>query len=236
MLPTLITFAYENRQFAPSFGLFELGRVVDGVREDGACNERRRLGIVLFDKQGTEKELYFKAVEIIRYFALELRHSKVDFRRVAVKHNWQHPKNTSSVSVNGVEVGTLCTLHPSTLSKIDKHASVVCIELDLDDFASAPAKELEFSEPSRFPGVDFDLSLITDGKPFALIEKAWTSENIPELTGVKLVDIYDGGDFKSITVRLSFSSEERTLSMEEIQQHIDKIVKNLSALGVNLRA
>ena len=236
MLPTLITFAYENRQFAPSFGLFELGRVVDGVREDGACNERRRLGIVLFDKQGTEKELYFKAVEIIRYFAALLRHSKVDFRRVAVKHNWQHPKNTSSVSVNGVEVGTLCTLHPSTLSKIDKHASVVCIELDLDDFASAPAKELEFSEPSRFPGVDFDLSLITDGKPFALIEKAWTSENIPELTGVKLVDIYDGGDFKSITVRLSFSSEERTLSMEEIQQHIDKIVKNLSALGINLRA
>ena len=106
--------------------------------------------------------------------------------------------------------------------------------LDLDDFASAPAKELEFSEPSRFPGVDFDLSLITDGKPFAQIEKAWTSENIPELTGVKLVDIYDGGDFKSI--RLSFSSEERTLSMEEIQQHIDKIVKNLSALGINLRA
>lgn len=50
------------------------------------------------------------------------------------------------------------------------------------------------------------------------------------------MDIYDGGDFKSITVRLSFSSEERTLSMEEIQQHIDKIVKNLSALGINLRA
>ena len=235
MLPTLLTFAYENRQFSPSFTIFEAGRVADGVSEDDTARERRRLGVVLFDKTVDEQTLYFKAVEMIKYIASQLRHTKTAFKRIAPAHNWQHPKNTSEVYFGETKVGVLCTLHPSNLAKIDKHAAVAAFEIDLDDLAQAQFVPLEFKEPSKFPGVDYDLSFVTNGKKYSEIEKAWLTENISELDGVTMVDTYSVGGEMSITVRLSFSSAERTLSMEEIQKHIDKIIANLTAMGVSMR-
>lgn len=235
MLPTLLTFAYENRQFSPSFTIFEAGRVAGGVSEDDTARERRRLGVVLFDKTVDEQTLYFKAVEMIKYIASQLRHTKTAFKRIAPAHNWQHPKNTSEVYFGETNVGVLCTLHPSNLAKIDKHAAVAAFEIDLDDLAQAQFVPLEFKEPSKFPGVDYDLSFVTNGKKYSEIEKAWLTENISELDGVTLVDTYSVGGEMSITVRLSFSSAERTLSMEEIQKYIDKIIANLTAMGVSMR-
>ena len=235
MLPTLLTFAYENKQYAPSYGLFEIGRVVDGVTAENICDERQRLGITLFDKTASEKELYFKAVEIIRYITMQLRHSEPRFTRVTPIYNWQHPKNTSEISVNGQKIGVLCTLHPSNLKKLDKNAAVVCIEIDMADFENAKAMPLKFNEPSKFPGVDYDLSIVTNGKKYEEIATAWKNEDIPELDGVKLVDTYELQGEMSITLRFAFSSNERTLSMEEIQQYIDKIIANFNRIGVTPR-
>ncbi len=235
MLPTLLGYAYDNKQFAQTFGIFELGRVVDGVNEEKLCNERRRLGFVLFSKSETEKTLYFKAVEIIKYIASQIRHSEVSFERIAPKHNWQHPKNTSKISIDGKEFGVLCTLHPSNLAKLDKNCAAVCVEIDIDDFALVEAQALAYDEPSKFPGMDYDLSLITNGKKYFEIESAWKKEDISELTSVKLVDTYSLDGVESITVRFSFSSPERTLAMEEVQQHIDKIIANLTANGITMR-
>ena len=235
MLPTLLTFAYENRQYAPSFGLFEIGRVVKGVTAENTCNERRTLGVVLFDKTKSEKELYFKAVEIVRYICDQLRHTPPKFSRITPVHNWQHPKNTSEILLGGEKVGEISVLHPSNLKKVDKAASVVCIEIDMDDFEKAQAAKLGFNEPSKFPGVDYDLSLVTNGKKYDEISKGWSNENIAELDAVTLVDTYELDGEMSITLRFSFSSPERTLSMDEIQQHIDKIIANLTDIGVTMR-
>ncbi len=235
MLPTLLTFAYENRQYAPSFGLFEIGRVVKGVTAENTCNERRTLGVVLFDKTKSEKELYFKAVEIVRYICDQLRHTAPSFSRITPAHSWQHPKNTSEILISGEKVGEICTLHPSNLKKVDKAASVVCIEVDMDDFEKAQVTQLGFNEPSKFPGVDYDLSLVTNGKKYDEISEGWRKENIAELDAVTLVDTYELDGEMSITLRFSFSSPERTLSMDEIQQHIDKIISNLTDIGVTMR-
>ena len=235
MLPTLLTFAYENRQYAPSFGIFEIGRVVDGVTEDKLCNEKRRLGIVLFDKTSGEKELYFRGVEIVKHITDQLRHTAPVFTRIAPEFNWQHPKNTTEIALNGKRIGVICTLHPSTLKKVDKNGSVICIEIDMDDFEKTEMNALGFNEPSKFPGVDYDLSLVTNGKKYSEIVSAWENENIPELDKVSLQDTYELDGELSITLRFSFSSGERTLSMEEIQQHIDKIIANLNSMGVTPR-
>ena len=49
MGPTLLSFVNENKPFSPDFGLFEIGRVCEGVKEDGLCNERKKLGIASSD-------------------------------------------------------------------------------------------------------------------------------------------------------------------------------------------
>ncbi len=236
MIPTLLTIAYENKSFAPTFGIFECGRVVDGYLENGYCDERRRLGVVLYDKVGTEKDLYFKMLNMLKFIFRDIKHDDADFSKaVTVAHAYQHPKNTAEISYNGEKLGEMFTLHPMNNQKLDKNAAVVCAEIDLDKFFAVAVADAKYADPSKFPAIDYDLSLVIADKKYADIKAAWESKNIPELTGAKVIDMFDDGTTKSMAVRLSFSAPDRTLAMDEIQAHIDSILASLKEIGVELK-
>ena len=48
MIPTQLCQVKTNASYAPDFGIFEIGRVVDGVDENNLCREQKKLGITLF--------------------------------------------------------------------------------------------------------------------------------------------------------------------------------------------
>ena len=237
MQPTMLSFAYENKGYAQSYGLFEIGRVIDGVDAEGNCRERRRLGISLYSKEKSEKELYLGAVSMVRRIVSELKHSTADFSKIAPEYEWQHPKNTSAISYGGEKVGVICTLHPSVLSKVDKNAAVVLIEIDMDTLSELEAAGLHFVEPSRFPEIDIDLCLdLGADVRYESIRAIWEEMKLDTLKGAGVIDVYEKDSVRSIVVRLTFASDERTLSMDEISPVINKIVAALAEIGVALRA
>lgn len=237
MLPTLLIDASENKDFADKYGIFEIGRVVDGLDENGICKERKRLGVVLYDKSGDEKTLYFKAVEIINCLVGEIKQAKVVYNKIAPEHNWQHPKNTAEITVDGKRVGVLCALHPANRAKLDKVAAAVCFEIDMNDFHAVKANPIMFREPSTQQSTYYDLSLVLAGNTkYSDIESCWQSLGIKELASAKVIDTYEKLGIKSITVRLVFAAMDRTLEMDEVQSWIDSILANLDKIGVVLRA
>ena len=236
MLPTLLLAASENKDFGESYGIFEIGRVVDGLKENGYANERRRLGIVLYDKTVSEKELFFKAITIINNIFSQIKHKAPELKKVAPAHAWQHPKNTAEITCDGKKIGVLNTLHPTNAQKLDKVAKVVCIEIDVDDFITVKGENIAFAEPSTQQSTYYDLSLImTEGTTFAKLSECWNSLNLSELDSVKVIDTYDNGEIKSVTVRLIFSAKDRTLEMDEVQGWINTILENLKNIGIELR-
>ncbi len=237
MGPTMLAFVNENKSFAPDFGIFEIGRVCEGVKEDGLCNERKKLGIALYSRTRSEKELYLELLEILTALGRDLKRAQFTFQNVEPCHGWQHPRNTASVSFGGDELGWMCTLHPAVLSKLDKKAAVVCAQLDMDAFAAIPSKDIVYREPSRFPGIDIDLSLVLpQGVTYGQLTPAWADLDAQTLTGVTLIDSFQQKDLMSITLRFAFSSQERTLSKEEVQPWVDSILQKLAPLGVTLRS
>lgn len=237
MIPTLLSMTYENKSYAPAFGIFEIGRVADGTADNGYCIERRRLGITLFDKTVDEKTLYFKMLSMVKFLFKSIKKAEPELAKVAVRHNWQHPKNTAEIEYDGRKCGYICTLHPTVNQKIDKNAAIVCAEIDLDEFYLTKVCELDFEEPSKFPSIDVDLSLVvSDGQRYADIRKCWTALDIPDLKSDTVIDMFELAGVKSVTVRLSFSSADRTLAMDEIQEWTDKILANLKTIGISLKA
>lgn len=237
MIPTLLAAVSENKDYADSFGIFEIGRIVNGTDAQGSCAEEKHLGAVLYSKVTDEKTVYLKAVEIVNCLAALIKQKPVSYAKIAVRHAWQHPKNTASIVIDGVEVGVINTLYPTNRVKIDKNAAVACIEIDMDKFTALAADSISFTEPSVHQGTYYDLSLvIPDGVRYSQLENAWQSVGIAELESVKVVDMYDKEGMKSITVRFSFAAHDRTLEMEEVQKWIDAIIANLGTLGVTLRA
>ena len=161
-----------------------------------------------------------------------------DFVSREPRFNWQHPVNLSSVSLDGKEIGFFTTLHPAVRSKLDKKAAVLAFELDMGIFSSIEEKPLDYKEPSRYPGIDVDLSFSASvGKlDFAAVEKAARAAAGKHLRDVTLVDLYEGENGESVTLRFAFSSDERTLARTEIQPSVDALVSALSAaFGMTLK-
>ena len=234
MVPTMISYVNENKSYANEFGIFEIARVVEGLREDGLCNERKHLGVALYSRTRSEKDVYLGLRDLMASIATELKHRPFEFRIAEAKHNWQHPRNTAEIWLDNVCLGFITVIHPAVQSKIDKKAVVVAAELDMDAFSALPASVIRYDEPSKFPGIDVDLSLVvSDTQTYSALAAAW-ADVTPLLKKVALIDSYTGA-VKSITLRFTFSSMEKTLSKTEVQGWVDTIVERLGAMGVTLR-
>ena len=236
MLPTLLVMAQENKDFADKYSIFEIGRVVDGT-VNGLCNEKKRLGAVIYDKSGNEKAAYLKAVEIINCLVGNIKQKQAGYAKIAPEHAWQHPKNTAEILIDGKKVGVLCALHPSNRAKLDKTAAAVCFEIDMDDFSAINANSILFREPSTQQSTYYDLSLVlAENTKYSELAACWNALGLAELESSKVIDTYEKDGIKSITVRLVFAAMDRTLEMEEVQGWIDTILANLANIGVTLRA
>ena len=237
MLPTLLVMAQENKDYADKYGIFEVGRVVEGTDENGLCNERKHLGAVIYDKSGNEKAAYLKAVEIINCIIGTVKQKSAGYNKIAPEHAWQHPKNTAEILIDGVKVGTLCALHPSNKAKLDKTACAVCFEIDMDIFSNLDAASIHFAEPSTQQSTYYDLSLVlAENTKYSDLASCWNSLGLAELESSKVIDTYEKDGIKSITVRLNFAAMDRTLEMDEVQGWINTVLENLAKIGVSLRA
>lgn len=236
MLPTILTFTYENKSYADAYSIFEIGRVVEGVNKDGNCNERRKLGIVIFDKRNSEKQTYFKAVDVVNNIVKSIKHCLPSFAKTKITHAWQHPKNTSDIFVADIKIGTLCTLHPFNAQKIDKNAAIVCVEIDMEIFNEIPVKEMQFQDVSKHPSIEYDISLVVPKTIlFNNVKTKITNMNVADLADIKVIDVYELENETSVTVRFNFSAFDRTLVMDDVHASMNKIVTELEKDGIKSR-
>ena len=233
IVPTQLCQVKLNTAYAPEFGVFEIGRVVLGVKDDGLCDERKRLAITLFSKTASVKELYFRLRDMIAVAVSEFKHKELTFAPMEATHSYQHPKNLNAVICDGTVLGEMGIVHPTVSQKIDKKAAIVYAELDVLTMSKLDNAGIHYEEASRYPGMEVDLTFLSGS--FAPIQAAITAANSPLIKKVKVIDVYSGEGGNSITVRLTFSCMDRTLTREEVQQVTDGIIADLSAKGISLK-
>ena len=118
--------------------------------------------------------------------------------------------------------------------KIDKKASIVFAELDVNLLAEIENASIQYEEPSKFPTMDMDLSFISD--KFAPIARAIENAKCPLIKKVEVTDVYEDDNSKSITTRITFAHPERTLTREEVQAVSDSIIDDLKSKGISLKS
>ena len=236
MIPTQLCQIKTNVGYAPAFGIFEIGRVVTGMTEDNLCVEKKMLAITLYSKTEDVKELYFKLRDMLAVLTDDIKHRTLSFAEAAPAHGYEHPINLNTILLDGSAIGKIGIVHPTVGKKIDKKAAVVFAEVDMQAFADVTNASIVYAEPSKFPPMDYDISVvIPNGVLFADMAKCWENEGKGILQSAKPVDSYDTESFHSETIRFEFSSNERTLSSAEVQAIMDNIVANLAKLDVKLR-
>jgi len=242
MIPTLLGFVYKNVDSYPEMGMFEIGRVVDGLKEDGMCNEKKRLGIVMASKKQSEKEVFFKLKEAIEQVLLDIKNMAPVFveNNEINKYNYVHPVNSAGICLKDQEIGYISVLNPKIRNNIDKKLNVAFAEIDIDDMEKVSAVPLKFKEVSKYPGITVDLSLLVDkSMRYETLAKYIEEYPCEYLNKYYLIDVFEDEKLlpgkKSVTVRFEFVSMERTLEGHEIQNMVDRLLASLKEKQIELR-
>lgn len=235
IIPTQLCQVKSNTSFALRFGIFEIGRVVTGLDENNNCIEKKKLAITLFSKIAPVSVLFYKLRDILEIMSDDIKHKPLTFEAKQAEYPYQHPVNLNKVFCDGVEIGEIGIVYPTVQKKIDKKASIVYAEIDVEAFANIENASIQYIEPSRFPEMEIDLSFIS--KTFAPISIAIAEAKSPLVKNVYVTDIYEDENdgSKSITTRIVFAHPERTLTKEEVTEVTDKIIATLKDKGIELK-
>lgn len=233
IVPTQLCQVSKNTDYSDGFAVFEIGRIFDGVDGNNMCRESKKLAVTLFDRKKTAEELYLKLRDILAVLTDDIKHTSLSFKAAEAAHSYEHPKNLNTVICAGSEIGIMGVVHPSVMKKLSKKGAAVFAEIDIARFADIEDAGINYSEPSRFPEMEIDISFVS--AVFAPIGEAIKKAGCEWIKNVKLIDTYEDENGKSITVRIYFSHPERTLTKEEVMKVVDGIVETLRAEGIMMK-
>ncbi len=239
MIPTLLSFVKENRSYKDSFGIYEIGHTVEGLKENGYCNEQKKLGAVLYSKSKSEECLFTECRDAVNELCSDILHKAPEYVNADAVSDYMHPVNTFYAVIDGKTIGYISVPHPVVLSNIDKKCAVAFFEIYTEAFASVSAGVNSYKEPSKFPAIDIDLTFATDisSVVFGNVVKAAEASCGELLDGVSVKDVYtDSEGASALTLRFSFISKDRTLTKQELQPVIDALTLSLAGCGLVIKA
>ena len=124
---------------------------------------------------------------------------------------------------DGKEIGTIGRLAESVATNYKFRHPVYVMELDLESLLNGPVRIVQYGPLPRYPSVVRDISLLLN-RSIALDDllNAVKDTRVADFRGVKLVGIFEGGSIpsskRSVTLRLEYRSDERTLRDEEVEE------------------
>ena len=239
LIPSLAKiYEYNKAHYQKDVSIFEIGKGFYKKGEEyGEENKlcclmtgERYLG--LNTKQVNFYDIKGVAEEILDFLGYGGRYSFVQNKEMPKEF---HPYQTAQINVNGDVVGIVGKLHPEEVKD-----NVYVMEINLDKLLSKKVGKMKYKEISKFPSVKKDLAVIAN--------KDTTSEEIAKqikkaagslLLSQKVFDVYTGNGIdenkKSIAYSLEFGANDRTLTDEEINSILEKIIISLEKQGYTIR-
>jgi len=209
--------------------LFTIGSVYNHLRE-----ESQKIGFVWSGNKHKENISHNKNEKVdFAFFVEKLSSILGDFELVEDKHIiLSHPYQSAKILIDGVEVGFIAKLHP----KIAK-------DFEIDDTIFAefyvdllPNKEFKAKDIVKIQKSTRDLSLVVDkNQNYNELKKEIESLQIVEIVEFYPIDIFDLKDKNSLTIRFILQNSEKSMTDEEINGIISKIIEKLKVVGAELR-
>jgi phenylalanyl-tRNA synthetase beta chain len=225
--------------------LFNLNRQQSGVRffETGICffpaeKEVKHVSRIAGIAIGTaslvqwglsEKNIDFFDVkgDLEGLFAFA-KDSTFDF--VSGDHPALHPGRCAKIQRADKSIGYVGELHPELKQLLDIPLPVYLFELDLESILSATLPV--YSSPSKYPSIRRDLAFVVqDVISYEHIKTAVRNFAGEALQDLQLFDIYKGTGItlgqKSLALSLTFQLTSRTLTDEDVDVAVQKIIAGL---------
>lgn len=244
LIPSMLKTINHNFRFGNSnLRLFEIGRTFTRTNPD---DETFIQGI-------EEKEFLILAMTGSRTYQFwKGEHSQVDFFDIkgvfenllklfridgielipAQSPSQAFSMNSLNIQFKSKKIGDLGEFNSELLKSYEIECPVFCLLLDLSQVYKLPISQPKYRKISPYPAVQRDLAFVVSSDIKSndinlLIKNSAGSL----LNSIEIFDLYEGkniGNGKvSIAFSLKFSAEDRTLTDEEVEEAIKRIVENV---------
>lgn len=151
-----------------------------------------------------------------------------------------HPGRQANIVYDGEVIGYLGEVHPQVLDNYEIGERAYIINIDMPMIVDKATFDRKYTGIAKFPAVTRDISMVMKKDILVSeIEKVIEKRGGNLLESYKLFDIYEGAQikegYKSVAYTLSFRSAERTLEDKDIAPAMEKILKDLAAMDIELR-
>ena len=164
---------------------------------------------------------------------------KVNYDAKAGK-SFLHPGRQANIVYGGKVVGYLGEVHPAVCDNYDMKTRAYIAVIDMPYVYEMSTFDKKYEGIAKFPAVSRDISMVMPKEiPVGQIEEIIEKKAGKNLESYKLFDIYEGDQikegFKSVAYSIVFRAKDRTLEDADVQNSMNKILKALEELGIELR-
>ena len=231
---------------AGSAALFEIARIYEPT-QDILPQEAPMLGIVC---AGERRQKDWNAdAQVWDFFAMKgvleslLRGLGIADTALEPVHGPPfHPTRAASIRIGELPLGALGEIHPDVCDRFNVPERTVALEISLSALYARLPDRPRIGELTKFPPNFIDLAVVVpDDVAAQVVEDGIREFGRPEVTSVRLFDLYKGEQIgtgnKSLAYALELRASDGTMTDDQAVEVRDRIVKGLAErTGARLRS
>ena len=230
---------YNNRN--ESARLFEIGKEYLPTTPDQLPLEPARLTIGMY---GGNVDFY-DLKGVIEALMVQLKISDCRYERCVEDCPFDeksafHPGRSAVLYAGDTPLGIFGELRPNVQNNYGIGVKTYAAKLNIPEMLEHAATEISYQPLPKYPATTRDLSLVCDDEiPVAQLEQAIRKAVGNILEKVTLFDVYKGQQIaqgkKSVSYSISMRSHDGTLTDEQADGAMKRVLKALKAMGAELR-
>lgn len=248
LLPNLCKAVVKNERYFDEFSIFETAQVFRDENYTSPYDPREKLPSQRKNVAGafvtTGKDitaLFRKAKGVVEMMARYVHMETLTFRQTE-KPVWADNVVWLNIYRGEEKVGDLALLSKKVSMACGiKNLNVMLFQLDQDSLVPLKSRTNTFTHMAEYPMTDYDISLLLDGSvQWKDVLQTIGGIKSELLHGASFVDEYRGKQVpagkKSLTLRLSIGSKEKTLTSSEIEEVASNVLNKIAKrFGAELR-
>ena len=248
LLPNLCKAVVKNERYFNDFAIFETAQVFRDENYTAPYDPREKLPSQRKNVAGafasTDKDItaLFRRVKgVVEMMARYVHMETLTFRQEE-KPIWADNVVWLNIYRGEEKVGDLALLAKKVSMACGiKNLNVMLFQLDQDSLVPLKSRTNTFTHIAEYPMTDYDISLLLDGSvQWKDVVQTVSGIKSELLHGVSFVDEYRGKQVpagkKSLTLRLSIGSKEKTLTSAEIEEVAAGVLRKIAKrFGAELR-
>ena len=156
------------------------------------------------------------------------------------KKPYLHPGRQADIVYRGTVIGYLGEVHPDVADAYGIGERAYLAVLDMPAVTEFATFDRKYTGIAKYPAVNRDISMVMPKEILAgQVEEVIEKQGGTYLESYALFDIYEGAQikegYKSLAYSIVFRAQDKTLEDAEVTEAMNRILKELEGMGIELR-